>query len=423
MHAPDNLLPAPLQAAPLPEVTNHTPWPSQYFQHVDPFGEVFHVMVCRITYSLKDLAAVAGGLPVPTVLPPEAQTPLCEADQFRAAVNASCLIQESDYAPYKPRCDVLVVNAQAYSPDGQPRERWQVGLGFAESILKVFQVTGPRALKEGLLGWQVGAPAAVDRIALNHEWAFGGPNVLVARELLTRLAAEPALSAAERQQVERAQAQLPEPDGQNPIGCGRNPQPLLQALQPVRSLLAERLGIAWPRVQSSFSAAPQIELPDQPFAGQSDYPVLGFGPIGRWWQPRLQRAGTHDDHWKATQWPKSPQDHDYRYWNCAPDDQQIPYPQGGEAVALAQLLPHERGGSLRFALPRQDLQLLVRLQAGPLLFAPMHIDTVIIDPEAATLSLVRRATVGAGADVRALELGTWPPGTRATLKPERPHGR
>jgi hypothetical protein len=27
-----------LQAAPLPEVINHTPWPSQYFQHIDGHG-------------------------------------------------------------------------------------------------------------------------------------------------------------------------------------------------------------------------------------------------------------------------------------------------------------------------------------------------------------------------------------------------
>ena len=78
---------------------------------------------------------------------------------------------------------------------------------------------------------------------------------------------------------------------------------------------------------------------------------------------------------------------------------------------------------MRFALPRQDLQLLLRLSAGPLLFAPMHIDTVIIDPEAATLTVVRRATVSARTGLRALELGTWPPGTRASLAPERPHGR
>jgi len=149
--------------------------------------------------------------------------------------------------------------------------------------------------------------------------------------------------------------------------------------------------------------------------------VLGLGPIGRWWQPRLQLAGTHDEAWRQTQWPKSPQDHDYRYWCCAPADQQIDYPQGGEAISLLNLTP--QGGIVRFALPRQDLQLLVRLHVGVLMFAPMHIDTIVIDLANATLSMVRRALVSARTEVRALELGTWPKGTAMQLPPkEAGHG-
>jgi hypothetical protein len=79
-------------------------------------------------------------------------------------------------------------------------------------------------------------------------------------------------------------------------------------------------------------------------------------------------------------------------------------------------------GPVRFALPRQDLQLLLRLNAGPLLFAPMHIDTVIIDLASATLSIVRRATLTARGDIRKLELDTWPAGTTATFAPEPDHG-
>ena len=59
MNGPDNLLPSPIEAAPLPEVINHTPWPSQYFQHVDPQGEIFHVMVTRMSYALMGMATTA----------------------------------------------------------------------------------------------------------------------------------------------------------------------------------------------------------------------------------------------------------------------------------------------------------------------------------------------------------------------------
>lgn len=424
MHRPDNLLPAPLEAAPLPEVANHTPWPSQYFQHVDPFDEIFHVMVCRITYSLKNLEGASGKLPTPEPLPAHQQPPLCETDQYRAAVNASCVIQESDYAPYKPRCDVLVVNVKAHSPDTRPHARWQVGFGFGEAIHKVFQVTGPRLQKKGLLGWQVSAPEPVTEVPIVYELACGGPNVLVVRKLLARLDAS-RLSAEERARLTKALDTLPEHDPANPIGCGRDPERVLQALTALRAPLVSQLGIDWPLVYNTFSAAPQIEALDTPFTGQKNTPAIGLGPVGRWWQPRVKLAGTHDEAWKATQWPRSPRDHDYRYWNCAPEDQQIDYPEGGEVVALANLTPARAagGGVLRFALPRQDLQLLVRLNAGPMLFAPMHIDTVIIDVGAETLTLVRRATVSARADVRRLELGTWPAGTRATFAPERTRGQ
>src|SRR5260370_42679476 len=70
--------------------------------------------------------------------------------------------------------------------------------------------------------------------------------------------------------------------------------------------------------------------------------VVGVGAIGRWWSPRVSLAGTHDDAWKQSQWPKSPLDHDYRYWNCAPEDQQIDYPQGGEEVMLLNHIPADR---------------------------------------------------------------------------------
>jgi hypothetical protein len=127
-------------------------------------------------------------------------------------------------------------------------------------------------------------------------------------------------------------------------------------------------------------------------------------------------AGTHDEIWKATQWPKSPKNHDYRYWNCAPEDQQINYPLGGEEIVLINLTP--AGSPVRFRLPKQDLQLLVRLQVGAMMFAPMNIDTVIIDFSNSTLSIVRRALISAKADVRQLELGTWPQGTSMELTEE-----
>ena len=53
MNGPDNLLDAPVRGAPLPEVRNHTRFPSQYFQMMDVNDQIFHVMVARLTYDMQ----------------------------------------------------------------------------------------------------------------------------------------------------------------------------------------------------------------------------------------------------------------------------------------------------------------------------------------------------------------------------------
>ena len=110
MNGPDNLLPSPIESAPVPEVINHTRFPSQYFQMIDTSDVVFHVMVTRMTY---DLAALdAEGYPALA----ETQTELVASDEFIDQVNLSSVQQESDYAPYKPKCDLIFMNAVAYAP-------------------------------------------------------------------------------------------------------------------------------------------------------------------------------------------------------------------------------------------------------------------------------------------------------------------
>ncbi|MFE8645557.1 DUF2169 domain-containing protein [Sphingomonas sp. NCPPB 2930] len=404
---------------------NHTAWPSQYFQHVDPHGDIFHVMVTRITYSLKRLVATDGPLMAPEIFPPGEHPPLCEADQFAGGDNATTLVQESDYAPYKPKCDVLLSNASAWVPGDKPMDRWPAGFRFGSAIQKTFHVTGPRIFRRTLAalgGLDVGDPEPAMSVPLRYELAFGGPN-LVAHDgaLQAHVDGEDAADLTETERDRRriaaskALAALPDYYAPNPIGCGREPQAITKA----DTALADVDAIGRPaatRPAPAVRPAPQIEAFDRPYRGQTDYPVVGIGPVGRWWSPRVALAGTHDEAWKRSQWPRSPLDHHYRYWNCAPEDQQIDYPQGGEEIVLAHLTPSQHNTQpVRFALPRQDLQLLMRLHVGAVLFAPMNIDTVILDFRAGTLAIVRRAVVSARAGVRQLELGTWPAGTALEL--------
>lgn len=419
MHGPSHELPGKLQAAPIPTVINHTAWPAQYFQHVDPHGEGFHVMVSRMSYTLERLSVDPQGLLVPELLAPGEQAPLVTSDHFQGEPNASDLLQESDFAPYKPLCDIVLINAVAHSPQGQERQRWPVGLKFGRVIDKQIDVTGPWLLDPK----NPQQPKTVNQVALSYERAFGGPQLLKERQWVEWLAEQ-----AESPTQKRAQALLanwPQLHDSNPLGCGRSWQAAAALQQELAQLSSEQGRAPTPeQVQTAIDKTrrgPQLQMPSQPYvgqaAGQEDYPVMGFGPVGRWWRPRVQLAGTHDEAWKANQWPKSPLDHDYRYWNCAPADQQVAYPKGGEVIELTNLtpLPGQDGGPVKLKLPEQEMRLLVRLQVGAVLFAPMHIDTVILDFKAKRLSVVRRAAVSAKAPLRQLELGTWGPGTTMEL--------
>lgn len=266
----------------------------------------------------------------------------------------------------------------------------------------------------GLL--QLSRPEPAMAVPLCYELAFGGPN-LVRHERLLQACVDGEvgahLSPVQRERAARALAALPDAYPPNPIGCGHHPAAIAEA----ESVLTE-LGLSGPSESHAIDGrrGPQIEAFQRPYDAQHDYPVVGVGPVGRWWSPRVALAGTHNEQWKQTQWPKSPLDHNYRYWNCAPEDQQIDYPQGGEEVVLANLASAAlHSGPYRFHLPRQDLQLLVRLHVGVVMFAPMHIDTVVMNHGAGTLSIVRRAVVSAKTEVRQLELGTWPAGTGLQL--------
>lgn len=367
MNGPDNLLEAPIKPAPLPEVRNHTAFPSQYFQMVDVAGQIFHVMVSRLTYTLRKVDAEG------CLVLADSQRPLVAADSFSGEPNLSSVLQESDYTPFKPRCDLIFNHAVAHPPKGEPRPSWAVGVKVGEWVKRLV-VTGPRQLVRDGENWRLSNPEPVATVPICYELAWGGTCVWPL--------AQPDGPPTEPQILAR--------EARNPIGCG--------FLDP-----------DWDaRVRPACRPAPRLESFGRPFDGAAaqagDYPVVGLGAVGRWWQPRLALAGTYDDSWKQTRWPGLPEDFDFGYWNCAPEDQQIDYPEGGERVVLAGLHPN---GEVRFRLPRPDLKLLLHLDVGVPLFKPLVTDTLIFDFQAYELGVVQRAVVAAAAGVELMELGTW----------------
>lgn len=282
---------------PLAKHINHTPFPSQYFQTVDQYGEVFHVIATRITYDMTQLWG-DGYLSYA-----EEQTPLAMSDVWDGEINESSPLWESDFAPYKPKCDVLVVNAvtrpaerSVSTPlaDSEKATRWACGLALQWSTPeqtintwhKQLIATGPRSY--GLLGSS--EPTAAHEVRIHWQNAYGGQ--------------DPATDPNEQQHI----------DWRNPVGAG----------------IDQRRG----------QRAPQLEASaNQPYRGQKNYPPVSLNALGKVWLPRRTLAGTYDQHWLDTQWPLPPMDFDYGYWNCAPADQQISYLPPGTKLDLVSLYP------------------------------------------------------------------------------------
>lgn len=375
-----------IPAAALARHVNNTPFPSQYFQSVDAHAEVSHVVVLRVTFDMQRT------LPDGSLAYAAEQTPLATQDAWSGAVNASSPLWESDFAPYKPRCDVLVVNAVARPPDGrQTAKRWPCAValqwqqdGKTQLWHKQLTVTGPRRF--GLLGLSEPTPAS--EAAVDWTLAYGGQDKRPAHD-----EHRPDGSIAKA-----AGSVHWKTDQRNPVGVGLD--------------------------RATGSPGPQLELLDRPYKGgpdQRDYLPVGLTAMGRAWQPRRSLAGTYDQAWLEQQWPLPPQDFDDNYWNCAPADQQLDHLPPGTKMSLFHLHPsaaasapasppwpeHWQG---RLPLHQFTLRLLMRIEGQRYLHdIDMGIDTLVIDLARRRVSACLRYSLQHSAlqGQELLEMQTW----------------
>ncbi len=132
--------------------------------------------------------------------------------------------------------------------------------------------------------------------------------------------------------------------------------------------------------------APNIEDPKQPYKTWQKGEPVGFGAIARHWSPRVQRAGTYDETWKKNRLPLLPSDFDELFYQCAPDDQQVPsFLKGGETVELHNLTPE---GVLSFPLPRVTLGLETLFYDGSGESHRADLHTLIIYPDKRRFQMV-----------------------------------
>ncbi|WHP32008.1 DUF2169 domain-containing protein [Trabulsiella odontotermitis] len=383
------------------EFRNLTPFSVMEYAMDDKHNERHRVVVMKTGYQLKQ--DESGQWQAKLMENPP--LPLCVEDKFSGEMNVSSVLRESDLAPLKPACDIII-NGTAYTPDGIAVSEMTAAILMrspsGEVILdKKLRVTGKRFYqRQPLTGqWYETEPEPFTSLPLDYRYAFGGECRMEAdSEYANRIPEEYRLTEEQRRK---------HPDRENPplahITCPVNPL----GLGYMQSWYLQTCGVSQVEAPRIIAVASPFTL--RQFAacldGKADwftpeFQPAGFGAVGRSWWPRLLLAGTYDQEWLEIQHPDLPDDFDFGYWNCAPQDQQIPFLQPGTEIALTGFHPD---GDISFLLPPHQARVLLRMNTGELIPQLMWTDTLHIDTDTRMVSLTWRYLLPVSADVRVME--------------------
>ena len=169
---------------------------------------------------------------------------------FTGEPGFSAPLYETDYAPRKPRCDVLL-NGSAYAPGGRPAERVTVSLRVGP-MRKSFDVVGNRLWQAGHVVTGASQPEPFTVMPISYDNAFGG--------------------------VDR-----PRRPGQ------------VRGIR--RTTPGPATTIPRPEVLDGKPLPNTEETGSRSRKPKGKYRPMAFGPVGRAWQPRPKWAGTYDQKW------------------------------------------------------------------------------------------------------------------------------
>lgn len=308
------------------ELINSTRMVAGYTMSTEPSGRELLVVVVKGTFRIP----VQSG---ETLRLHDEQQPLVMSDVYFGEPGLSAPRYEAEFAPCKPRCDVLL-NATAYAPDGRPTTRVTVGARIG-SWSKSFDVVGDRVWEAGLGGIGASATTPFVQMPISYDRAFGGTD---------HRSEDPSDHAAYLL---------------NPAGRGFHKQ--------LKSEWVD--GTPLPNTEESGQAVSWVD---------GNYRPMSFGAIGRHWLPRYKYAGTYDQHWIDHVFPFLPDDFDEQYHQSAPLDQQLPKPVGEQLVTLLNLTPD---GRRDFLLPQFEAPIHVFPKNGEREDFNAPLDTILIEPD------------------------------------------
>jgi hypothetical protein len=310
---------------------------------LDVSGREHVVIVAKRTWQIPG----SGQRPRP--LPPQ---PVVYTDVFVGPPGQSAMLYGSDIARFKPRCDVLF-NASAHAPDGSPVKElgvvWQVG-----ALRKGLKVHGPRHWRKRLGLVSLSDARPFTQMPLHFGMAFGGTHTYTK-------------GWGEKAKV-MAEAHASNPDGIGWFGSHTDED-------------------------SDGQPAPCLEgLEDAVHKPNGKQAPVAFSAIARHWPPRPGFAGTYDAHWLENVFPFIPDDFDEQFHQCAPADQQMPYPVGHEAVILRNMMAGRP--DVRFSLPRLDNVKMRILRHDYTSAEPVAVvDTLYFEPDQERFTVVWRASL------------------------------
>ncbi|TFW23396.1 DUF2169 domain-containing protein [Massilia arenosa] len=424
MNAPDKSW---LNASKLPNLVfdNRTKLAALHFLTLDQHHQLFHVFVARQSFKIgpRNVAGVAA------LIESRRHTPLVTEDRYFDGREGGSVSQESDLAPYKPKCDVIVIGS-AHAPQGKPKSefpvRLQVRVDGRTPIDKTLQVRGEARLerssivtrtaglivKAGTGGlaapspWRLSSSKPFVHVPIRYELAIGGECKISSDEpAAKRVPKKKQIKRAPNTSEKANYTVAHEVAETNPVGCGFAPDWYLDAT-----------GL-------SDLPAPRILYWNQDFGGADFWkasrgaplpPPAGLGCVGRAWLPRRGLAGTFVDkaHWEPDEVPMLPKDFDYAYWNAAPADQQCELVRFGARFVLHNLCAHDHPSSasdahgnsvLQFDLPQQAVFVL-GTDGAALKAESLMIDTVIIDTASSTVDLVWRGCLDAEEGIKQVRM-------------------
>ncbi len=313
------------------ELINATRMTAGYNMGLEPSGRELLVVVIKGTFVLPK--------PGEAVRLADEQLPLIMADTFTGEPGFSAPLQEIDFAPRKHRCDVLLTG-HARAPAGAQVTRLRAELRVGP-MAKTFDVVGDRVWQASLTGITASAPRHFTELPVSYDRAFGG---------------------ADRHSEDETEhdAYLP-----NPVGRGWH----------------KHLKNAW----VDGTPLPNIETIGEGVSFPTDKrrPVA-LGPLGRSWPQRARYAGTYDDAWLADVFPFLPADFDERYYQAAPEDQQVPVPKAPMDVVLTGFTAD---GPRQFALPHFEAPVHVFPKRGEREDFTARLDTIAFDTDAETFTM------------------------------------